>query len=104
MSDDAHAAMLQRLTTQLTDEGKLIEAGWVSLRLHAISPSAGPTQLREMRLAFKAGAQHVFASIMTVLEPGNEPSTNDLRRMSLIEAELAAVAEELKRAVARKPT
>lgn len=79
---------LEKLTRALTDAGKIIEAGWVSLKLSAIDPSAPPDQLSEMRIAFFAGAQHLFGSIMTMLDPGDEPSDKDLRRMDLIDREL----------------
>jgi hypothetical protein len=79
---------LQNLTVQLSDQGKLIEAGWVGLQLAAINAEAPPTQLSEMRMAFFAGAQHAFHSIMTILEPGEEPTNNDMNRLPLIDKEL----------------
>lgn len=79
---------LERLTTELTDSGKLIEAGWVGLRVACDLIDAPADQLREMRMAFFAGAQHLVGSIMTVLEPGDEPTDKDLQRMSLIHTEL----------------
>ncbi|MBB3396840.1 hypothetical protein [Rhizobium sp. BK060] len=86
----ADRAYLERLARELTDKGQLIEAGWVSLRIAAVPLDASPTQLEEMRNAFFAGAQHLFASIMTILEPDAEPTEKDLDRMSLIDAELRA--------------
>lgn len=77
------------------DKGKLVEAGFVSLRLSVIPKDAPPVQVDEMRLAFVAGAQHVWASIMTMLDPGSEPTAKDLRRMTLISDELDAMAKEL---------
>lgn len=79
---------LRRLERELADKGKLIEAGWVGLRLAAIPEDAGKLQLEEMRNAFFAGAQHLFASIMSVMDEDREPTDADLRRMDLISAEL----------------
>ena len=79
---------LERLSRDLTDQGKLIEAGWIGLRLAAVPLDAPEIQLREMRQAFFAGAQHLFFSIMTILDPGSEPTEADLRRMDLIDKEL----------------
>ena len=79
---------LQRLERELTDQGKLIEAGWVGLRLAAIPDDAGKVQLEEMRNVFFAGAQHLFSSILTILEEGEEPTDADLKRMDLIQTEL----------------
>lgn len=79
---------LRRFERELVDKGKLIEAGFVGLRLAAIPEDAGKTQLEEMRNAFFAGAQHLFASIMDVLDDDREPTNADLARMGLIQAEL----------------
>jgi DNA modification methylase len=46
--DMADRAFLERLSRELTDQGKLIEAGWVSLRLAAIPLDASALQLQEM--------------------------------------------------------
>lgn len=91
----ADRAYLERLTRELIDQGKLIEAGWISLRIAAISPDAPGEQLSEMRKAFFAGAQHTFASIMTMLDPGDEPTDADMRRMSQIESELETFGAQL---------
>ena len=75
--------------------GKIIEVGFAVLRLSVIAPDAPQAQVDDMRMAFMAGAQHLWGSIMTVLEPGNEPSDADMRRMGLISDELDAYAKEL---------
>lgn len=85
MADRPH---LQRLERELVDKGKLIEAGWVGLRLAAIPDNASATQLDEMRNAFFAGAHHLFTSMMEIMEPGSEPTANDVARMGYIHAEL----------------
>jgi hypothetical protein len=81
-------AYLERFSRELTDKGKLIEAGWIGLRLAAVPPDASAVQLDEMRTAFFAGAQHLFSSIMTILEPDAEPTDKDLERLDLIDREL----------------
>lgn len=98
MADRNH---LERLARELTDKGKLIEAGWVGLRLAAIPDDAPKAQLEEMRKAFFAGAQHLFGSLMGILEEDAEPTESDLRRMDLIDTELRAFAEELEREIGR---
>lgn len=92
MADRAH---LERLTKQLADEGKLIEAGWVAMRLVAIPLNAPANQLHEMRLAFMAGAQHLFGSMMGLLDPEPTVTLDDMRRMDLIHQELEAFRREL---------
>ena len=86
----------EELSRGLVDHGKLIEAGFVGLRT-VISPDAPTVQIEEMRMAFFAGAQHLFSSIMTILEPGAEPSDKDLHRMTLINNELREFEEQFKR-------
>jgi hypothetical protein len=80
---------IEKLTQGLTDAGLLIEAGWVGLMHAAMAKDASDIQVKEMRMAFFAGAQHLFASIMTIMEPGDdEPTDKDLDRMSQIADEL----------------
>lgn len=86
----ADRAYLERQLRELTDKGKIIEAGWISLRIAAVPLDASPVQLEEMRNAFFAGAHHLFNSIMTILEPDAEPTDKDMERMSLINDELTA--------------
>lgn len=80
----------------MADKGKLIEAGWIAMRLMTIPAGASAIQLDEMRNAFMAGAQHLFGSIMTILDPEEEPTERDLHRMELIASELEAYGETLK--------
>lgn len=79
---------LNRLMASAADRGQLIEAGWLGLRIAAVPADAPPVQLDEMRNAFFAGAQHLFSSIMGVLDAGEEITEQDLQRMSNIQAEL----------------
>jgi len=88
---------LESLTKTLMNQGRLIEAGWVALRIAAVPPDAPQVQIQEMRKAFMAGAQHLFASIMTGLDEDSEPTSGDMRRMDLIAQELEAFGRELER-------
>lgn len=91
----AERAYLERLTKELADQGKLIESGWIGLRLTAIPLDAPAVQLEEMRKAYMAGAQHLWSSIMTMLDPGADETPADMRRMDLIATELENFADEL---------
>lgn len=71
-----------------SDQGKLIEAGWAALKVQALPKDAGPVQIKEMRMVFFAGAQHLFGSMMSILEPDAEPTEKDMERMTLIHEEL----------------
>lgn len=88
---------VEKLTKELVDKGLLIEAGFVSLRHMSMAKDAPPEQIDEMRNAFFAGAQHLFGSIMSMLDPGgDEPTDADLQRMSLISDELDRFIEAYK--------
>lgn len=76
------------LAKALIDQGKLVEAGAAAYELYVVPDYAGQTQRQECRLAFMAGAEHVFSTIMNILDPGDEPTEDDLRRMNLIADEL----------------
>lgn len=66
------------------------------MRIACIPDNASEIQLDEMRKAFFAGAQHLFASIMVVLDLGSEPTDKDMERMNRINDELSQFAEEFK--------
>lgn len=87
---------IDKVTKELVDRGLLIEAGWAGYKLSVLSPNAGDVQITETRLAFFAGAQHLFSSIMSALDSGDEPTEADLERMDKINNELARFLEEIK--------
>lgn len=99
MADRQH---LIQLSKQLADDGKLIEAGWVGLRLTWIPAESSPIHIQELRMAFMAGAQHLFSSMLIVMDDDREPTARDMKRMELIAAELETFGKELELG-ARKP-
>jgi hypothetical protein len=86
----------EMLTKDLIDKGLLIEAGWVGLRMAAIPDGAPPAQVDAMREVFYAGAQHLYGSLMSCLDPGKEPTDDDLRRMAMIHSELEEFVRQYK--------
>jgi hypothetical protein len=72
----------------LVDRGLIIEAGWQGLRLAALPHDAPQEQLDAMRDAFFAGAQHLYVTLMRIMDPGPDETDDDLRRMDLIDDEL----------------
>ena len=94
----------KNLTDVLIAEGKLVEAGFVGLKVLVMAPNASQTQIDEMRMAFFVGAQHMFASMMAMLDPGGKPTETELVKMNMIYKELQTfVAEfELKHGLATK--
>lgn len=84
----ADKAYLERLSRELTDQGKLIEAGWIGFRIAALPLDMGADELAKVRDAFMAGAQHTFGSIMVVLDPLRPPNGNEVGRVTNIAREL----------------
>jgi hypothetical protein len=92
----ADAVDLDQLAAALVDQGLLIEAGFVSLCLCVIPADAPGEQVRDMKLAFFAGAQHLFSSLIRTLDPGAGVTRRDLDRVRNIEAELQRFADDLR--------
>jgi hypothetical protein len=76
---------------------KIIEAAWISYAERVIPATAPPVQYQECRRAFYAGAGGLFAGIMTVLDPGAEPTEADCARMESIQNELDGYLADLLR-------
>ncbi len=70
-----------------------IRAGWDGYRDQVIPKKASTVQVLECERAFFAGAFVLFHGIMIGLDPGEEPTVADMRRMADIEKELADFAE-----------
>lgn len=77
----------ETLTVNAVDSGALIEIG-ARILVNHLRP-ANRAEALALRYAFFAGAQHLFASIMTALDAGAEPTARDLARMEAIDDELA---------------
>jgi hypothetical protein len=77
----------RKLEQDLADVGKIIEGGFLGLCLMAY-PSAPDSQVKEIRKVFFAGAHHLFNTMISVVDPGEEITDKDLNRMALIQKEL----------------
>lgn len=80
---------------KLTDEGRLIEAGWQLMVFFTLPPDAPPLQVSEMRKAFFMGAQHLYASMLAVMDEDSDPTEADMQRIGLIHTELEAFRMEV---------
>lgn len=79
---------LATLMQKMNDQGRLIEAGWLGLRLATLPMDASATQIDGMRSAFFAGAQHLFTSMMLMMTEGDEVEDQDLSTLEKIQQEL----------------
>ena len=92
---DTIQRLAERITRDLVDQDKLLEAGWQLYRLLCLK--VPPHEARDdLREAFLAGAEHLFSSMIVMMEPGTEATENDLRRMDTINVELDQVRKTLR--------
>lgn len=92
-------AVASAITGYAVDDGHLIALGFASM-IQAMCPewkNMPEAQRDDLRAAFFGGAQHLWGSIMNILDPGTELTARDLRRMELIHHELEAFIEDYKR-------
>lgn len=96
MDEKTRRKVVDAATKIWMDQGKIIEAGWAGYRITCLAKDAPPAQLLEMRMTFFAGAQHLFGSISSVLDPGDEPTEDDMKRMDMIQKELDLFIQDFK--------
>lgn len=73
----------------------MLKEHWASFEREIIPREAGAVQREEMRRAFYAGAQACYTGILRMLEPGTEPTENDLLKMAALHAELQQFVKSL---------
>lgn len=88
---------IEQLTRMLADKGKLVAVGWLSLSAKVIDRSTPTRTAQKLHDAYFAGAQHVFASMMMMLEAGEEATEKDLDRMAALNKELQDWADDYKK-------
>jgi hypothetical protein len=93
--------VLMELAMKMADQGLLIEAGWVGLRAATLDSTTSLQQLHELRCVFFAGAQHLFSSLITILDPRDDVTGMDLQRLERIAEELQRFITEFELEIAR---
>jgi len=88
MSREELAAFASRLTKELADQGRIVEGGWAGFKVLIYPEDVPQEQLDELRTAFFAGAQHLFASLLMVITDDDKVEEIDLRRMDRVHKEL----------------
>lgn len=73
-----------------------IEAGWQRYRRGVIPADASRVQIEETRNGFYAGAWCLLSTVLNGLEPGTEPTADDLKMLDDVHAELQAFAQSKK--------
>lgn len=95
---EAIGKVADALAGHFVDRGLIIQMGFAAM-IEMTYPdwrNMPRQQVSELRMAFFGGAQHLFGSIIGMLDPGEEPIERDLRRMDLIDHELQAFIAEFK--------
>lgn len=94
---------LREFERRLSAEGKLIEAGWFGFRLAAINSEAPENQVTEMRMAFFAGATHLFMAMIRVMDEGTEATAADEQRIANIHKEILVFVTDFEKRYKIKP-
>jgi len=75
---------------------KLLAESWATYRERVVPVDAGRLQVQECRRAFYAGAEALMRGVMKNLDPGLEPTAEDLQRMADLEGELQQFAADVR--------
>jgi hypothetical protein len=95
MTETTLRETLERIFREQTHHTNLIETLWL-LYAKAVEIPSGGAQWVESRRAFFAGASTLFEAINMILDPGTEPTENDLGRVSSINDELDRFHQEIR--------
>ena len=76
----------------MSQRAKLLAAGWDKYRSRVISHEASEAQIKECRRSFYAGAHLLLCDILDLLDPGDEPTQEDLMMVEDLQQELAEFA------------
>jgi predicted component of type VI protein secretion system len=93
---DAHDKVMKAAGNR----GTVLGTGFAAYAIVVLAGEAASdddiAKVNEHRIAYYAGAQHLFAALMTIMDADREPTEGDMARMSLINDELERFAEEMK--------
>ena len=82
------------VTHKLANDGRIIEGGFAAF---CVLNNIGDEQTTQiLREAWFGAADHLLRSIMSTLDPGDEPTDKDMERMEKIDAELMKWREKAK--------
>ena len=94
--DQANAQLVKALSAKAVKDKKLVQFGFQAFRAVCIPEHASAAQLTDMRMAYMAGAQHLFGSIFQLMSSDRDPTEDDLNVMSAIAEEMEAFTQEFK--------
>lgn len=91
------------ISKEAAGRGQLIDIGWRSYAV-VMTPASTPEELEKFRYAYYSGAEHLFMSIMDVMDDDREPTDRDLEVMQKISREIEAFQRELEGYIALHKT
>jgi hypothetical protein len=86
--------LADELARHLADKGLMVEGGWQMMKALVMPKNAPVQQIHDCRIFFFAGAQHVWSSLLSIMEKGTDATEADLRRMENIEQEMGRFVTE----------
>lgn len=75
--------------------GLLVETGWQIHKGIILQIADNDPRLFDIRLAFMAGAEHVFTSLIGMMDEGDEITDGDMKKMALLDQEIGKIRAEL---------
>ncbi len=87
-------AMAREIEKRLADQGRAIEGGWRSYKVLVLPKGVSRIQEDETQQAFYAGANHALFTLLSIMDPGEDPTEADLQRLSKMTQELQAFNSE----------
>jgi biotin synthase-like enzyme len=81
---------VEEVARDLCARGQILLAGWIAYKHLVVGQHAPAPQLEIARMAFYAGAQHLFGTLLALLDPDAEPTERDLHMMQSVNSELEA--------------
>lgn len=77
-----------QIAGNMMDSKTPVEDAWNLLRALVLNPDTTVGQMQDLKFCFFSGAQHLYATVLSALSPGQENTDQDLRRMQHLHDEL----------------
>lgn len=87
------------LTNRMADQGQIVAGGFAAYRETMIL-GASPETVAAHRLVWIAASDHLYSSMMLILNSESEPRDQEMRRMDILHAEIVALRNEMELTVA----
>jgi hypothetical protein len=91
---------LLKLQREWADKGQVIAGGAAMFEALFLTGGTLEAQRNDMRVAFTAGAEYIFSTMMSIMDGGDEMSDKDLSRMDAIHKEVEVFREFMRAHIA----